>query len=145
MPDLWKDTFEISKMKTPVSILKEQAEYLSQKTAGVVYAEVDDLSESAFDFTTGSNIDFHFSFNIRGRDLNYTFRVMRVWHGINLYPASITPDTDIANELKKLGVMLNEYNSLSVKDEKEMEQRLGEILKTDKVARVVGGILSISK
>jgi hypothetical protein len=79
MPEsLWPDDIGESSLVTPVSILKEQAADLGEKTKQLVVAEV--VSSSQAD-------RFAHRFLITAPALgNYKFELFQVTHGISFYP-----------------------------------------------------------
>lgn len=78
MPDdLWPSNIADSNLTTPVSILKQQAALLGEKTRQLVTGEVTTQ-------TVGSMF-VHF-FYIVAPTLNYRYELFQVNHGINFFP-----------------------------------------------------------
>ncbi len=75
--DLWPESIGESSLVSPVSILKEQARLLGQKTKQRVTGEVATLINGAF---------FVHVFNISAPTLSYKYELFRVTHKISFYP-----------------------------------------------------------
>lgn len=93
MIDLWPELSVAEKIKAPISIFREQASLLGQKTKNLVTAEVE--KPRKYDER------FNYSFDLVAPTLdNYHYRLFTVEHGIDLYPLRLYLDTDIIEELK---------------------------------------------
>src|SRR5881296_859505 len=78
--DLWGE-IQPPDVRTPVSILREQAALLGQKTKNLVEASVE---------TTSSGGTFYHTFKLVAPALdNYTYQLFRIRHGIQLYPVYV--------------------------------------------------------
>jgi len=75
--DLWPENIADSNLVTPVSILKQQAALLGEKTRQLVKGEV--VTQ-----TTG-NLFVHY-FYIAAPTLSYKFELFTLSHGVNFYP-----------------------------------------------------------
>ena len=75
--DLWPENIADSNLVTPITILKEQAALLGEKTRQLVKGEV--VTQ-----TTG-NLFVHY-FYIAAPTLNYRFELFTLSHGVNFYP-----------------------------------------------------------
>jgi len=84
--DLWPaDIAVTANLQTPVTILREQALLLGEKTKNVVEAEV---------ISGGNNIEFTHSFILVAPALeNYKYRLFTVRHPVELYPLWINFDS----------------------------------------------------
>ncbi|MBL8205930.1 MAG: hypothetical protein JNM09_16970 [Blastocatellia bacterium] len=85
--DLWPTSIDIDKLPditTPISILKEQASLLGQKTKNIVEAEVKS--------TDAGNGRISVSFNLVAPALNkYRYQLFQITHhGIELYPVGLS-------------------------------------------------------
>lgn len=98
MSDLWpEDVGQGSVLDAPVSILKEQAALLGQKTDNVVEAKVEVVRTGVGDFL---DHDFRYDFWIVAAALGpYQFRIFRIGHQVDLYPVNISVDRDIHEEI----------------------------------------------
>ncbi len=118
MPDdLWPANIADSKLTTPVTILKEQATLLGEKTRQLVKGEV--VTQ-----TTG-NLFVHY-FYIVAPTLDYKYELFTLSHGISFYPAV----------LKYLN------NTLQALTEDSLKDRLKEILTSQQTVTVVQSILA---
>ncbi|MGA2882349.1 MAG: hypothetical protein ABSG13_25630 [Bryobacteraceae bacterium] len=88
--DLWGEIAP-SAVRTPVSILREQAALLGVKTNHLVEGQVE---------TQISGRTFYHSFNLVVPALeNYSYELFKIYHGVNIYPVHVGPQIDaLANE-----------------------------------------------
>ena len=118
MPDnLWPDNIADSNLTTPVTILKEQAALLGEKTRQLVKGEV--VTQ-----TTG-NLFVH-CFYIAATTLNYRFELFSVSHGINFYPL----------------VMKSLNDTIPLDSESDFKDKLKEIFAAPHTLNVVHSILA---
>lgn len=131
MKNLWPEKFEEDQRVSPKSILEEQAKLLPSLTDGIVYAEVDEIEHP----------EFAFRFNILGKFIeNYRFEVLRLFHDIMLYPVGISLDEGIRKELGLNPGGLNKIGS-----PEELENFLGLVLKSERLKKVIGSIIRLSR
>jgi hypothetical protein len=100
--DFWPENIADSNLVTPITILKEQAALLGEKTRQLVKGEV--VTQ-----TTGTLL-FHY-FYIAAPTLNYRFELFNISHGVNFYPL----------------VMRYLNNTISLGSEEEFKAKLKEI------------------
>jgi hypothetical protein len=92
MQDLWPDNIGEVKLRPPVTILREQAALLGQKTQNLVQAEIRVESGDGF---------FRYIFNIVAPALdNYRYELFRAWHKITLYPVEVYVEEEILEEIE---------------------------------------------
>ena len=115
--DLWPANIADSHLITPVTILKEQAALLGEKTRQLVKGEV--VTQ-----TTGSLL-FHY-FYIAAPTLNYRFELFNISHKVNFYPL----------------VMRYANNTTSLASEDAFKEKLKEILTSQHTLNVVHSIIS---
>ena len=83
--DLWpEDITEPSLIATPLSILKEQATFLGEKTKNLIEGEVRSGGDS--------NNFVHQFFLLAPALKNYRYRLLTVSHRIELYPVTVSFD-----------------------------------------------------
>jgi hypothetical protein len=92
MLDLWPEQLEDDTMRSPVSVLQEQAALLGSKTKNLVQAEVE------IGNTANDNFLYHF-FIVAPTLNNYHYRLFSVEHGITLYPALIYLEEELGQEV----------------------------------------------
>ena len=81
---LWGKKPKKSDIRTPKSILREQAKFVEEITNGVVIGEVGDIKR-----TTGRNI-LRNILRLRVPQLeNYTYSLLRIDHPITFYPLDV--------------------------------------------------------
>ena len=83
IPNLWPESFGDPGPPTPVAILRQQGLLLGQKTSNLVYGEVHSRA-------TGPGAFSH-TFEIAAPLLAYRHPVVVVTHGVNPYPAQLSP------------------------------------------------------
>ena len=110
MTDLWPSNIADANLTTPVSLLKQQAALLGDKTRQLVTGEVTTQ-------TVGSM--FVHSFYIVAPTLNYRYELFRVKHAINFYPIVLEylkQTTSLASEaafLDKLKEILSAQHTVN--------------------------------
>lgn len=83
---LWPE-FHFKEVKTPLSVLREQANQLGQKTSNILVGEI--LPTEAFDEKTGQ-LALIYQFYIKAPFLsNYRYLLLRLVQKANLYPVDI--------------------------------------------------------
>ncbi len=147
MENLWPIEIEFEGLKAPVTILREQATLLGDKTKNIVLAEVQESSQIAI---SEIQFDFIFYFNIVAPALgNYRYRLFKIGYQIDLYPLSIYIDSDIIKDLAKNNILTGDPKikiggPVIVKTEKEFVELLRAIFNTEKTKRVLAAILAQS-
>ena len=127
--DLWGDISIEKEIKLPVTILKEQATILGEKTNKILEAKVNSLS-------TNTKESVAFTLNIIAPALsNYNYKVLTVVHPtILVYPLTVS------YQAKNGSQMTN-----ACKDEAEFTAILKEILSSEIVHKVIVALISQSK
>ncbi|HZL70064.1 MAG TPA: hypothetical protein VFC29_22350 [Candidatus Limnocylindrales bacterium] len=115
--DFWPANIADSNLITPVTILKEQAALLGEKTRQLVKGEV--VTQ-----TTG-NLFVH-CFYIAAPTLSYKFELFTLSHGVNFYPL----------------VMRYLNDTISLRSESEFKDKLKEIFVAPHTLNVVHSILA---
>ena len=115
--DLWPENIADSHLTTPVTVLKEQAALLGEKTRQLVKGEV--VTQ-----TTG-NLFVHY-FYIAAPTLSYKFELFTLSHGVNFYPL----------------VMRYLNDTISLRSESEFKDKLKEIFVAPHTLNVVHSILA---
>lgn len=141
--DLWPDGLEPGTTRTPVSILREQAALLGQKTNNLVVARVSTYT------VTGPVLDlrrpgqhvsdiespgqFGYTLKLVAPALdNYTFRLFTIEHGMDLYPV-------------KLRFGLAEQKEYEAASEEQFIAVLKEVLSSPETKRVIQTLLAQSE
>lgn len=115
--DLWPD-IEFEPIKTPASVLREQATLLGRKTGNLVTASVETKSDSRI---------VH-SFFMECDAIQYKVRLLRVVHGVLIWPAEIVLDSSAANA--------------TVQNEEEFIAKLREVFASTWVTNIVRALMS---
>lgn len=145
MADLWPNDLGLVDIKSPLSILKDQASMLGQKTQMIVKAEVG-----------RGNVEYYFrSANIKKEDLkkffydfyivapvleNYRYRLFGIMHDIDLYPVEFLLDVEIEEE-----IIGEEVDLLVAHSESHFIDMLGRILNSNKTKKVIRSLLAQSR
>lgn len=93
MVDLWPEQIDEEMMTSPVSILREQAHLLGEKTKNIVKAEVNIGDQ------IGDAFLYHF-YIVAPTLNNYHYHLFTVEHDIALYPLKIYLNDEMGSELK---------------------------------------------
>jgi hypothetical protein len=124
--DLWGEIPSHETIRTPYTILKEQASLLTQKTNGLLIGEVSRDQK----YNVSKQREIQVTLLIKAPSLNnYTYWVLEVEHPIQLYPLSVQ-DLAGTNPL------------LDCSSEEEFEQALGNILSSQEIKRVISALLA---
>jgi hypothetical protein len=146
MPNLWPEDFGTITVTPPITILREQAEYLGKQTKGMVDGrvltakahgseahwaptggEADLILKATLSPNGGDSLWHRFYVEVPALD-DYRFLLFTVIHPLDLYPLRLYDNTaDITYECN---------------DQAEFEQRLRDILASDKTKKVISSILA---
>ncbi len=138
--NLWGDLSTLEVVRTPKSILEEQAAVLRQATQGMLTAEVVDagwrtvsgkhgsLLNFPFDNAKDTAKNFAYDFELVAPAMNYRYTLLTVVHDIDLYPVQL------------VGPAIP--GSARCDDEDAFVVRVQEILSSDKTRRVLSRLLS---
>ena len=117
--DLWGELPDIEKTKTPLAILKEQSELLSDKTKGLLIGEIKQQQKGE---------QFIYIMIIIVPTLNnYSYQLLQVTHKIGFYPLRL-------QELRS--------KSTTCSSEEEFKQGLGDIFKSQETQNVISKLLT---
>ena len=119
--NLWGNLPEAPFVRTPAGILNEQAQVLAKETKGLLTGrtEIERKGE-----------DFVITMDIVATSLgNYTYEVLRIKYGVDLYPARLLPwDED--------------DTAVDCTNPEELEQAIANVLQSHRVRRVITGLLA---
>ena len=123
--NLWGDLPELSDVRSPATILREQASLLTQMTKGTLQGEVSLLKrKDKFDLTL----------RILAPALdNYSYTVLGVVYPIEMYPADVFD----AHNLPPI--------PRSCTDEESLQSTLANILSSSRTQKVISHLLAQSK
>ena len=142
--DLWPEELEAAKIRTPASILKEQASLLGQKTKNLVEGLVTGDEKGG---------DLLYSFFLVAPALSsYRYLLFTMHHDIRMYPLFIHMEAEILAEVnpeqyKKWGVRANLYagaHTEEAKNEDEFLALLKRIFSATKTKQLIAAMLSQS-
>lgn len=139
MYDLWPDDVKGLRLRTPETVLREQASLLKNKTNGIVLAGV---SEVEISNENAEFLIYHF-FIIAPRLEDYRFRLFAASYNMDLYPVIFELDEELREELKE---QLGEWKEpLTAESEQQLESILREIFHSKKTRLVIGSLLTQSE
>ncbi len=134
--NLWGELPQSENIRTPYTILKEQASLLTEITKGLLIGEVnispevDDVIKFASSILGERSQSFVAFLRIKAPSLNnYTYSVVKIQYPIKLYPV-----------LVKSLVVENFQRECS--SEEEFEKALGQILSSQEVKQVISALLA---
>lgn len=147
MIDLWPKEIDFTQVKAPVTLLKEQAALLGQRTKNLLEAEVE-LYDGGFNylitnladkvFGKGKSQFFHYAFYFIAPTLNnYHYRLFVMSYDIRLYPLIIDIDDDIRLEIQN-----STADVLVANSEQEFVELLRKIFNASKTKRIMQSILA---
>ncbi|MDM8524327.1 hypothetical protein QUF80_13235 [Desulfococcaceae bacterium HSG8] len=145
--DLWPENLTTNRIKSPVTILKEQAALLGQKTQDVVQAQVRSIKPASPGYQETSAEEerrLRYEFCILAPALgNYRYKLFTVFHNVDLYPAGFTLDEGIAEEMEDDRFEKRE-TEVSAKSEEEFFEILKEILRSERTGEIIQVLFSQS-
>lgn len=122
--NLWGDIPKAENLRTPLFLLREQADVLTKATEGVLIGAVSTTARE------GGKLDHYLS--IVAPALNrYSYTVISVSHGVMIYPATVTD--------------LSKPKSYVVNDEAGLSVIMQSILSSEQTHKVVAGLLAQSR
>ncbi|MCE7982469.1 MAG: hypothetical protein DYG89_14855 [Caldilinea sp. CFX5] len=147
--DLWPSGIEVERVSAPLTILRQQAALLGERTKNLVQAEVieDELQTNRFVF---------FFFLLAPVLGNYRYQLIRISHDIGLYPIEIKVEPSILQEVQStLDVRTEEVEGdiarfgkesyyIHVASEEELIKALRAIFNSNKCRKVLTALLSQS-
>ena len=134
MEDLWPDDIKVAtKIKAPVTILKEQAALLGEKTDNIVIGSISSYKPLGLAIRV-----FYYRFYIEAPILGgYRYVLLSISHDIELYPVFFNIDKSLAKELF-------DQEEIIANTEEEFIGILKKIFNSNKTKRVVSSILAQS-
>ena len=138
MPDLWPDDIGAVEVIAPVTILKEQASLLGEKTRNVIRANVRE-ARSAVPMPGF----FIYAFYITAPSLDhYRYELFRIRHRIDLYPVEFVLQDDL---LALFPRPEEGRDFIEASNEGEMIEFLTTIFGSEKTRTVIGSLLAQSE
>jgi len=90
LPDLWPEDIGQTTLLAPLSILRDQAAKLGEKTGNIVRGAVDTSADRSR--------NFEHAFSVVAPTMgNFSCRIFRVKHAVNFYPLEVLTDIDGPN------------------------------------------------
>jgi hypothetical protein len=125
MPDLWPEELKTLEITPPSSILREQANLLTQKTKGLVEGQVEVMRRSDQD-----DHRLEIAFYLVAPNLDeYSYRLLTVDHPVSYYPLTVNSHSEANFECA---------------NEEEYLKALQKIFNSDKTRNTIGAMLAQS-
>ena len=139
MEDLWpKDlTSDVPKIRTPVSILKEQGSLLGNKTGNIIEGLVRKVRTQDEDPDV-----LTYRFRLKSAPLDYVYDLFMVSYEITLYPVRLWIDDD--HMIEELGLSPRKP-FVEAGDEETFKSLVKKVLSTKRVKAIVSAILAQSE
>lgn len=127
--NLWPEDIAVTGVVAPVTILKDQASVLGQRTKNLVEGRVKQGTGDPL-----GNNKFSYDFDLVAPALNnYRYHLFSIWHGVEFYPLIISSSAAFP------GV------ELEVPNEEEFLNALGSIFSSEKTRRVITSLIAQSR
>jgi hypothetical protein len=130
--NLWPD-FTKAVTRSPKTVLKEQANFLGEKTKNVVVAKVESTSSLSIE----SKQYFTHSFNLFVPSLKYKYELFSITHNVASYPCSIFYRGDSPKILDVIQPLVN--------DEQELMEVLKIIFSDQETTNIISSLLSMAE
>ncbi|HEY3278124.1 MAG TPA: hypothetical protein VGJ94_16020 [Syntrophorhabdaceae bacterium] len=138
MKDLWPESLtDVSDLRAPVTVLREQASLLGQKTRNLLTGEVARPKVPTDKFV--------YQFIIHSRTIEYSYHLLTITNDMNLYPVTITVSEETRKHvLSEIGNPLvdDPPRGLIAGDEEEFLNILEQVLGAPQTVKVVKSILA---
>lgn len=133
MNDLWPEDIGHPTLRSPVSILREQALLLGDKTQNMVRAKVSPQERQ-------EQNNFKYTFFVVAPELgDYHHALFKIRHDVELYPVVIDVDEEIRYELAP-----EEDKTIIANSESEFLEMLRRIFRAKKTRKVIHALLAQS-
>ena len=145
MIDLWPKELSTVDQRSPLTILKEQASLLGEKTQNIVIAVL--ANYDMFGPSTVSGYPFKYEFVLTCPALgNYRFRLFSIGYDIYMYPVCFDLDSDVAREIiEDTHVEPGKDGTFQATNEEEFIEILKRIFSSRKAVQVIRALLSQAK
>src|SRR6185436_9770992 len=129
--NLWPDDIAVTDAVAPVSLLKEQASLLGERTKNLVEGRVTPgLGKGAAFLIAGR---FNYDFDLVAPALNnYRYHLFSISHGVELYPLTISGTEALDSE------------DIQVNNEEEFLNELKRIFSFEKTKRIISSLIAQS-
>ncbi len=138
--DLWPADIATKRVHAPLTVLREQAAFLGQKTSNLVQGNV------VLNQRVSNKGSFAYDFYIEAPTLdNYSYKLFSVYYSIGMYPLEINVEETILQEVSNaLTIKPDEAGdpTIFVENEEELVKALALIFKSNKTVKVIAALLS---
>ena len=145
MIDLWPNELSTVVQRSPLTILKEQASLLGEKTQNIVIAVLENFG--MLGPLTVRNYPFKYGFVLTCPALgDYRFRLFSIGFDIDIYPVRFGLDSDVAEEIiEDTHVEPCKNGTYQASNEEEFIEILKRIFSSRKAVQVIRALLSQAK
>jgi len=142
MIDLWPSELSTVDQRSPLTILKEQASLLGEKTQNIVIGVLEDLP--GVGPLLLKNYPFKYGFLLTCPALgHYRFRLFSIGFDIDIYPVHFDLDSDVFEEFIEANpVEPGKDGALQASNEEELIEILKRIFSSRKAVQVIRALLS---
>jgi len=146
MIDLWPDVLSTVDQRSPLTILKEQASLLGEKTQNIVIAVLEEASVSGAWLPRVFPLNYVFLLTCPALS-HYRFRLFTIGYDIDMYPVYFDHDSDVREEIMEEtnGKLLGKDNIIRAANEEEFTEVLKRTFSSKKAVRVIRALLSQAK
>jgi hypothetical protein len=153
MVDLWPADIAYTRQKAPVTILKEQAVLLGDKTQNIVTASVEAippglLRRTPQDIWQTRQDTFAYQFSLVAPALShYRYQLFSIVHDASMYPVMFRFDDEIKREYREFAIATARLDDPDCQAETEEQflETLKFIFQTSKTRQVIQAILAQSQ
>ena len=146
LEDLWPEDIDVTDELPPVSILKEQAALLGQRTKNLVEGRVrggiSDYARTQFHYR-GSDYprtQFHYTFELVAPALeNYRYELFSISHDVDIYPLIVEWDSPDNAMLSQVA------GERGIENEEQFIGALEIIFSSDRTRKVISSLISQSR
>jgi hypothetical protein len=129
--DLWPADLNATVPDTPVSVIRAQANVLTERTEKQIVGEVNSIRSA-------NDTNFKYSFDLYVPAIRYRYTLFTLSYGIQGYPVEISPDAAIAKEIASPDLFFLPLNAAS---EAEFVSILEKIFRAETTRRAINSLL----
>lgn len=144
MNNLWNDlNFFKEDKNTPIKILHEQSEYLSDATQSLVYLDTQNYNKVDMEYM--SDFDFGYKYILKSRVLpNYGYRILEIQHNVELFPLNFIINDDLLDGLKEKNPLITSVTSI-IENENDLISVISDTLNSKNVQQTIQTLYMLSK
>lgn len=144
MPDLWPE-IGVPNIRTPVSVLREQASLLGAKTNNVLEGDVTKVDGAVH---WAVSWEFIYVFHIVAPLLkDFRYRLLSIAHRIDMYPLRVRLSEELVREITDAGApfIFNSYYVAETENEEAFMELIRLTLNSAKTMKIIHSLLAQSQ